>query len=115
MSRRPRAQRAGDGAASAAPSALPPTCIKDKHTLYSQLSNLDDFERGHISDFGGRKVLLFSIRFGDGIMRFGGDERLRFDGRQNRLEICVLRREKYIADSFSRSDKIFNLPVKECV
>ena len=32
LSRRPRAQRAGDGAASAAPSALPPTCIKDKHT-----------------------------------------------------------------------------------
>ena len=28
--RRPRAQRAGDGAASAAPSALPPTCIKPR-------------------------------------------------------------------------------------
>ena len=28
-------QRAGDGAASAAPSALPPTCIKDKHTSRS--------------------------------------------------------------------------------
>ena len=28
-------QRAGDGAASAAPSAKPPTCIKDKHTSRS--------------------------------------------------------------------------------
>ena len=27
LARRPRAQRAGDGAASAAPSAKPPTCI----------------------------------------------------------------------------------------
>ena len=27
LARRPRAQRAGDGAASAAPSALPPTCL----------------------------------------------------------------------------------------
>ena len=32
--RRLRAQRAGDGAASAAPSALPPTCISAKRTPY---------------------------------------------------------------------------------
>ena len=59
LSRRPRAQRAGDGAASAAPSALPPTCIKDKHTFYSQLPNLDGFEKGFRSDFSGKESNSF--------------------------------------------------------
>ena len=60
LSRRPKARSAeGDGAASAAPSALPPTCIKDKHTFYSQLPNLDGFERGFRSDFWGGKSPSF--------------------------------------------------------
>ena len=64
LSRRPRAQRAGDGAASAALSAKLPTCIKDKHTFYSQLSNLDGFEKGFRSDFSGKESNSFfdSIR-----------------------------------------------------
>ena len=62
LSRRPKARSAeGDGAASAAPSALPPTCIKDKHTFYSQLPNLDGFNRSFRSDFwGGKSPSFFS-------------------------------------------------------
>ena len=45
LARRPRAQRAGDGAASAAPPALPPTCIKDFHLSLWTLSNIIAFSR----------------------------------------------------------------------
>ena len=51
LSRRPRAQRAGDGAASAAPSALPPTCIINKHTSYSQSLLFGHFLKGKIDFF----------------------------------------------------------------
>ena len=40
--------------------------------------------------FRGRNVIRFSVRFGDSIMRFGGDARLRFDVRQNWLKTCAL-------------------------
>ena len=43
--RRPRAQRAGDGAASAAPSAQPPTCIYNKRTPQSHNPNFLDLEK----------------------------------------------------------------------
>ena len=68
LSRRPRAQRAGDGAASAAPSAKPPTCIKTS-TRFTANCQIWTVLRGAFeATFGVGKVLLFSVQFGDGIM-----------------------------------------------
>ncbi len=51
LSRRPRAQRAGDGAATAAPSAEPPTCIKTSTRLIAICLFQNIFPFGFFSHF----------------------------------------------------------------
>ena len=66
LSRRPKARSAeGDGAASAAPSAKPPTCIKDKHTSRSHTRIFTVYLPYIYRIFGvigylGAKILLFT-------------------------------------------------------
>ena len=74
LSRRPKARSAeGDGAALAAPSAKPPTCIKTS-TRFTANCQIWTVLRGAFEAiFRGRNVIRFSVRFGDSIMRFGGD------------------------------------------